>query len=99
MCQFPTPRTCLSLKLGEKSLSSAPTLVVLNIEEWKTRQWLVLFVKSVVWWVQLHKTHWLPDLFYGTAFLQKLQLFFVAEVFFDNVWTAVIVVVALRVFG
>ena len=67
ICPFPALRTCLHRRNWCRSCSTAPSFAVLRVEEWRTRQWLVLCVQSVLWLVQLHTMNCSHDLVFWTV--------------------------------
>ena len=76
---LPTFRTCVNHRNYWRSCSAAPTFAVLRIEEWRTRQWLVFCVQSVLRWVQLHSMNCSHDLAFWTVYYQWTLVFFVSE--------------------
>ena len=77
LCPFPTVRTCLHRKIWwRKSCSTAPTFAFLRIDEWRTRQWLVLCVQSQLSRVQLHTMSCSNDLEFWTVYYYKPHVFF-----------------------
>ena len=72
----PTLWICSHYKTWWKSGSRVPTIGRLVIEGWKTQQWLVLCVQSLLCWIQLRIRYCLQDLVSLTAYYQWHQASF-----------------------
>ena len=76
LCPFLLLRTCLHHRIWWRSCSKAPTFATLSIGEWRTRQWLALYVQSVIWRVQLHTKKCSHDLVFWTIYYNWPHVFF-----------------------
>ena len=85
LCPFPTLGTCLHHRIWWRSCSTAPTIAVLCNQDWRSWQWLVVRVQSVLWLVQLHTKICSHVLASWTVYYYWPHVFFFSEVLLYSV--------------